>query len=171
MTSAELERAKARYREARSQACRLAVDSLSSFLEVDFHLREWSRKALEAIDHQWGSSEFDWGEIARRYREPGIAHIAIWSPDDRLSGVFMATIHAKSVKLQWLEGDPRVDCPLKGKRALVALEMISNYAQLLGRPEICLDRVEDDVIPLYVEGYGFTLVTPNKGSPYLKKAV
>ena len=175
--SADLHKAKARYHEAGATACRHAVDAVRRQSGVDFHMREWSRSSELAFDEQWlpvsrhEDGGFDWPKIYSRYREPGTLKPVIWSPGERLSGLFLCTIHGKSVKLQWLEGDPRENCPLKGFRATIAVETMAVYAQLLGRPEICLEGVADGVKPLYIDGYGFTEVIPHKGSSYLKRAV
>lgn len=120
--------------------------------------------------HERRDGGFDWTEIFKRFREPNRLDIAI-SVGDRLSGLGLATMTNQHVCLRFLEGDPRSDCPLTGRRALIALETAAAYAQALGRKELRLYPVNSSLETLYIETYGFTLERPRKEEPYLRKGV
>jgi hypothetical protein len=114
----ELARAKQRYASDAFDAYRITAENLIPHLGVDFHMTAWSRRAQEAFRDQWlstGASNgcvFDWEQIFHRYREPDQLEMAIWAPDDRLCGLGLATTTSKAIKLEFIEGDPRADCPL-----------------------------------------------------------
>jgi hypothetical protein len=59
------------------------------------------------------------------------------------------------VTLAFLEGDPRPECPLKGRRALIALDATARYAQGRGKTEIRISPINASLECLYVEQYGF----------------
>ena len=150
--------AKARYQRL-ANAARWACEKELAFIGV-FALSECSNKTLEAIETQWepaGRNEetrWDWKEILRRHREPDRLEMAIWS-GERLAGVALALTGGDSVTLAFLEGDPRQECPLRGKRALIALDATARYAQGRGKAEIRISPINASLERLYVEQYGF----------------
>lgn len=73
--------------------------------------------------------------------------------------------------LRFLEGDPRQDCPLRGKRILIALETAANYAQGRGKKEIRVQPIDDKLVYLYESVYGFVLESPKNEEPYYRKGV
>ena len=161
--------ARARYMRNRHDALRGATDTLRPILGVDFRLVEFSRSTLDAIQ-EWGTSEFDWPEIHRRYNEPDSLKFGIWV-GDRLAAAVVATTTGQSVKIQFVEGDPRGDCPLRGRRILIALEAAANYAQLRGKLELVLEPINEILIILYEDIYGFEAVRPRRETPYWRKRV
>jgi len=88
---------------------------------------------------------------------------------DRLSALMLVTVHENFVKVDFLEGDPRPDCPLKGFRATLALDIAARYGQGMGKREIRLEPVNQELRDLYITGYGFEEITPARGQPYLKR--
>src|SRR4051812_48667027 len=123
-----LQATKERYATRRSAARHHAVTALSAPFGVDFHLSGWNEDAQQAYATQWGASQrhpdsnWDWPEIFRRYNEWDRLDLVMWGPGDRLCGLGLATLSGMAVKIRFLEGDPRPGCPLKGKRAAIALD-------------------------------------------------
>jgi len=143
---------------------------MSEFLGLDVQITEWGGRAGKHLA-EWGSSRFDWPEIFRRHNDPDRIDMAIWAGRDRLAALGLGLTTSQSVTLRFLEGDPRPDCPLKGKRILIALEAASNYAQLRGKKEIRLQPKNEALIYLYETVYGFVLESPRNETPYYKKGV
>jgi len=106
----------------------------------------------------------------RRHRDPDRLAMTIWT-EDRLSAIALALTTSQSVVLRFVEGDPRTDCPLVGKRALIALEACARYAQGRGKVELRVHPVNSHVEALYTGVYGFERRKPHKEPPYLVKRV
>jgi hypothetical protein len=75
------------------------------------------------------------------------------------------------VTIKFVEGDPRPDCPLAGRRVLIVLETVQAYAQGIGRRELRLEPVNEALATLYSEIYGFTLATPRGARAYYAKEI
>jgi hypothetical protein len=179
-SQADISRAKSRYRDAQESARRQSAVNLVPRLSVEFYLTNWSRRAAEAHAAQWAlagarphaEGGWDWNEIFRRHRNDMDAlDIVIWGPSDRLCGLSLITANSTAVCVEWVEGDPRLDCPLLGKRALISLEAAGCYAQALGRREIRLKPISDALADLYQRVYGFVLENPPSGTPYYRREV
>lgn len=142
--STELQRARERYSACREESYTLAASSLERQAGLEFRLTGWRYATREAYREQWvpcdrhPDGDFNWDEIFRRHRDPNRLDIAIWAGTEkkRLSALGLGLCTGESVLLRFLEGDPRSDCPLKKVRALIALEVASTYAQLMGRREL-----------------------------------
>jgi hypothetical protein len=86
----------------------------------------WSGRSREAYDSQWAGkhryagSGWDWHDIFSRYREVDVFDLVIWGPDDRLSGLALATTTGPAVLLHFVEGDPKqlyfMQKPLENQR-------------------------------------------------------
>ena len=176
-SSSKLAAAKARFAAAGDKARRQAALNLAPNIGGGFYITPWSHKAAEAYRDQWltadppSESGWDWEEIFRRYRgEPDRLEMVIWA-GARLCGLGLATTSNQAVTVRFMEGDPRPDCPFKGKRALICLEAATCYAQERGRTELRLEPLNPRLAELYKDVYGFVLETPYKGSAYYKKGV
>lgn len=152
--------AKDRYRQLARAARESCERELASGLGL-FTLSECGERALVAIEAQWepaGRNEetrWDWREILRRHRnDPDKLDMAIWS-GEQLAGVALSLASGDSVTLAFLEGDPRPECTLKGRRALIALDASARYAQGRGKTEIRISPINASLECLYVEQYGF----------------
>ena len=166
--------AKARYETDRNAARQQAVSNLAPDLKVNFQITGWSSKARQATLDQWNRKEgqgWNWNEIFRRHHDPDRLDIAVWSPQDRLSALALGLTTGECVEIRFLEGDPRQDCPLKGRRALIVLECAACYAQARGRSELRVRPINKRLETLYVEIYGFQLATPSRGQAYYFKRV
>lgn len=71
----------------------------------------------------------------------------------------------------FFEADPRPECPLKGKRILIALDAIAAYVQGSGRAEIRVEPANDKLVEVYQTVYEFEVVSPRKGKPYCRKRI
>ena len=114
---------------------------------------------------------FAWHDIWRLHHEMEAFHMVIWSQEHRLSGLCLCVAKRRAVEIKFLEGDYRADCPLRGKRVLIALEAAANYAQALGREELRIQPVNDRVRSLYQDTYGFEPVSQRGQEPYFRRAV
>jgi hypothetical protein len=175
--SPELQRAKARYAANREAANRGAVLKLVPHIGVQFSLANWTNRAREAYEAQWlpavrhPDGNWDWPGIFNSYRDLDRFDLVIWGPDDRLSGLCLGTCQNNALKLQFIEGDPRPDCPLIGRRILICLEAAARYAQARGKAELRLQPVNSSLESLYRDTYGFALEKPPKLEPYYRKGV
>lgn len=97
--------------------------------------------------------------------------IVIWGPNDRLCGLGLATTNRTSVILQFIEGDPRPDCPLRGKRLPIALEAVACYGQGRGKSEIRLQPINEKLASLYRDVYDFTRETRKGEQAYFRRPI
>ena len=95
----------------------------------------------------------------------------VWSPDYRLSAVALIAIREGAIWVEFLEGDPRSDCPLIGKRTLIVLEAAACYAQAVGKKELRLRPVNDEIARYYREVFSFVLEKPRKGASYYLRGI
>jgi hypothetical protein len=174
--SRDFARAKQRYAASAAQARQTAAANLKPIIGIEFHLSDWNRRAQEAYHDQWHTREptadrFDWEQIFRRYRQPDQLEIAIWAFETRLCGLGLATTTSRAIKVEFIEGDPRADCPLKGRRALIMLEAAVCYGQARGRTEIRVQPINDRLRALYVDKFKFSPVTPKGQQPYFHRPI
>lgn len=174
--SGTLERAKARYGQARDASRRQAILNLADELPVDCSLGDWSNRAFSELKHQWQGARthdvggWDWNEMHRKYREVSVIGSALWTADRRLSALAMGRATGESVCLEFVEADPRTDCPLKGWRLPIFIELMACYAQELGKREVRVIPANTALGTLYVR-FGFVLETPRKQTPYYRREV
>lgn len=140
---------------------------------ISLDVMRFNRRAFEALTDQWRDRrvDWDWHEICRKNRGPKSYCIAIWADADCLAGLSLMTVSGEAVTVRYLEGDPRPDCPIKGLRALVALEVATNYAQICGLYEVRIQPLNEALASLYENVYGFELVKRTKECPYYRKRI
>ena len=162
---------RAKYISRGYDARKRSEELLGEALGIAFTTSEWSGRTFAALAAQWDRQRFDWARIARAVRtDPSRLDVSVWL-GDRLCCLFVATLGGESVTLRWVEGDPRADCPLRGRRLLIALDIATNYAQRNGRHEIRVEPIDDAMLNLFERTYGFAAVKPKHGSPYWTKQV
>jgi hypothetical protein len=173
-----LDQARAYYGGLKDKACLEASRSLRSSLGIDVRIRRVGRSAHEQVRDHWmragrhADAGWDWEEIFRRHREPKCLDLAIWSPDSSsLIALALATMTMEAATLRYCEGNPQDGCDYKGKRVLIALEAVANYALGAGLSEIRIDPVNEKLASLYQTVYGFELVAPKKGPAYYRKGI
>lgn len=159
------------------EARREAGKTMEAFLGRPLNLGAWSGRVQQAYEEQWlhgqrhNDAGWDWPEIIRRHRnEPDAMSIAIWS-EARLSGLALAVTNADAITVKFLEGDPRADCPLKGVRALIALEAATMYGQGIGRREVRVEPANDTLATMYRDMLGFALAEPPHGTAYYVRVI
>ena len=167
--------ANARYLDYKLRAIEATNNTFKTVLPMQFKVGRWTTQALEKIATQWEphrhpDAAWDWENIVRRYRDPDVFAFAGWVHDDRLAFIGLAITTSLAVELKFLEGDPRGDCPLGGSRALIALDLCSNYAQSCGRHELWVRPVNESLESLYV-GLGFELAAPKRQERYFRRRV
>lgn len=166
-----------RYLRVRLDAYKEAIQNLRAHIKGDFKIVEINSRAYQAVRDQWDrhgrspDADWDWRELMRRYRDPDRLDMAIWSQSDRISGLALAVTTGPAVELKFLEADPRADCPLRGKRALIARETVACYAQARGKREVRVRPINEAVASLYRDVYGFELVAQPKMTSYLMRRV
>lgn len=157
------------------EAARLrAVHNLSGFLRTRFSLSGWTNRAKEVFASTWGVDgrkvDWDWPAIFRTYDDHTRLDLAIWV-ENRLCGLALGILTSEALALKFLEGDSRSDCPLRGRRALIALETAQCYAQLRGRTELRVEPINGSVETLYRDIFGFTLETPRGRQAYYRREI
>lgn len=157
------------------------MGNLAGVLPPEMHVREITRAAGEAWQTQWRpinertppEGGWDWPDIwtDRKRHNTELFHAAVWF-GGRLSGLALGVPNKTAVVLEGVEGDPNSDNPAKGLVLLTILEAATCYAQITGRQEIWLkEPANERLVSLYVDGYGFELVTDKARKPYCRKRV
>lgn len=151
-------------------AMRRATENIRNQLGVDFQMKEFTRATLDGIQ-EWGETDFQWSDILRNLKDPDCFRFGIWV-GDRLTAVAIATTSDRSVCLRYVEADKRENAPLTGLRILIALEAITIYGQLRGKLEVKLEPINEKLVNLYEDVYGFEPIVPRKGLPrYWRKGI
>lgn len=173
--NSEFKRIQDRNNQYRTDAVGASIKEMEAVAPADFEVHNWSRSIEEMYRKQWEAVErhpdggWDWPAMRDAYRRDGDSQIIAIKSGDRLAALALITVHHSCVKVAYLEGDPREDCPLREFRTALALDIAARYGQKLGKKELRLEPVNSKVRDLYVEGYLFEEVAPAKGEPYLKR--
>jgi len=163
--------------KAKLAAFRKAEEVLTPHFGFRFRVCEFSGRVLAAIADQWEAvprhpdSRWDWAEVMRRHRDPDRLNFAIWDDEDKLCAAGLGLTTGDAVVLRFLEGSPRMDCKLKGRRILAALETSANYAQGLGKRELRIQPINSALESLYRETYGFVRVSQRRDGVYYVRKV
>lgn len=143
-------------------------------------VREISGKADEAWAEQWAGTDrtppnggWDWPHNRKAYQHHGALKVAFWGKDETiLCGLMLARLNNTACVVEFIEGSPNPEHPLKGSVIDLALEVAAQYAREMGRAELwVMEPANEHLIGLYVTGYGFEFVRPRKGSPFCRKVV
>jgi hypothetical protein len=144
------------------EAMGTAQKALSGIVLANFSVSELTGRARQAVHTQWRvfgcgpGPAFDWDKIAREYREPDQLSFSVWV-GDRLAAMALCQTTGASVKICFMEADPRPNCPLKSHRSLVVFEVAANYADARGKGKLTLEAVNSGLIALYRDRYGFSV--------------
>lgn len=175
--SGEVARVRERYRTARYRALLKSSQTLAQYTQIPFGLAEVNKTTQKAYTDQWivrhAEQSFDWLKVWDTHREMDTLHMAVWAgpPGSRLSGLACCLVKRSAVEIRFLEGDGRLDCPLKGLRTLMAVEGAASYAQAIGRTELRIEPVNDKTRDLYVVGFGFEPCGQRGKETYFRRAV
>ena len=164
--------AESRYREVRLAALKVAENIASEQLAPRLvHLDIIASAALEAVQKEWDGHPgrrypWPWREILENARknEPDRFEVAVWS-GDTLCGLAVGRTRTEFCRVDYLEGAPAPDHPLRGSVTIIVFGAVVAYATALGKAEIRLMDPIPAVVSHYV-GLGFTLANPKGGTPY-----
>lgn len=136
--------------------------------------------ALTAWEQSWAPHGDDpsrpggwnWVQIAGVYsRHPDAFHLAIWS------GLALCGLSAGRpsrghhyLAVNFLEGSPVADHPLKGQVLPLVLAAATAYGRALGAASLRLNNPLPGAVPLY-ERQGFTLVWGRGTGPYCERRI
>ncbi len=99
-----------------------------------------------------------------RKNEPDRFEAAVWS-GDTLCGLAIGWTRKEFCRVDYLEGSPAPDHPLRGRVTVIVSGAAVAYATALGRGEVRLVNPLPAVVPHYV-ALGFTLANPKGEAPY-----
>ena len=168
--------AEARYRELRSMAHQKAAALVADLAPVQ--MRDIERSALEVFATTWANNQsrlvaWPWPDMAADFRRkfPERFEVAIWS-DEILCGLAIGKpSHSRHVMtVQFLEGNPDTQHPLKGIVHLAVLEAAHAYSVAINAGAMRIDAPHPATIELYL-GLGFRLETPSGRSAYCEKEI
>gem|GEM_PF-5745131 len=158
------------YRKDRDHACLTAAANLRGLVGEDLRISEISGKALDAVSSQWKISKFDWAVVYDTHKKPNDFKFAIWK-GETLCALALARLTTKSVHLSFLEGSPHSDCPLRGKRVLIALETASIYGQRRGKQYLTLEPLNEKLSSVYQGTFGFSAHQTPSGTTFCSKEI
>jgi len=141
------------YARRQAAAARESVEAFSAY-GVDFDIRSISAHAIEIVETQWKAAgrrcdHWNWEVICRDFlRKPSAWCFAIWS-EGRLCALVAAETGNAHLYGAFIEGDPRSAAPLEQYRAIVALDLLSRYAELCGLRELRVVPLNDKLAQWY----------------------
>jgi hypothetical protein len=94
---------------------------------------------------------------------------AVWS-GYTLCGLAIGRTRQAFCRVDYLEGSPVPNHPLRGSVAVLVSGAVIAYATAIGREEIRLVDPIPEVVPYY-ETLGFSLATPKGQTPYCARKV
>jgi hypothetical protein len=162
----------ARHREVRRAALQKAQDIASAqFGSVPIRLDLLTATALQAFREQWESDtcrryKWPWDDMAEHYRknEPSRFEVSVWSGAS-LCGLALGLIRDEFCRVDYLEGSPVIDHPLKGFVAVAVTGAAAVYMVAQDKQELRLMNPIPEVVPLY-ESLGFKVANLPTGDPY-----
>ena len=165
--------AQARFAELRRQAYASSAEELSQILGVDMTIRDWGIRASHGYKVWQGRSpstrHWDWDAIHAGHTDADRLPLAVYGPGDELWIAGLGLTTAQAVVLRFLEGTPDAACPIRSKRALVALDIATRYAQALDKTELRVQPLNLGLGAFYRDRLGFTLVEPDDGEAYFRR--
>ena len=177
MASGDLARARARYQRAREAAWTHAKREFAASTGLQCEVTNWSLAAREAYEKQWPPMPreplgWEWQELFRRNtNRMDHLDVVLWGPNGVLCGLGIADTTETSVFAHVFEGSPDKMCPLKGHRIGIYLETVAAFGQALGKKELKIQPLNSILAELYVDTYGFELVTTPKGQQYYRREI
>jgi hypothetical protein len=165
-------RAEAHYRDVRLAALQAAEGLCADGLAEPVRLALIGPEALAAheawIGHPARRYNWPWRQMTEDLRraEPGRFELAIWH-GGILCGLSLGRLRAGFCRVDYLEGSPLPDHPLRGKVAAVMFTAAVAYATAAGKREIHLTDPLPAVIPHYLK-LGFELAFNPDKTPYCR---
>lgn len=135
-------------------------------------LTVWERTWAPRVHDPAQPGGWDWVQIAEVYaRYPDAFQVAIWS-DSALCGLSVGRPSRGHhyLAVDFLEGSPVRNRPLRGQVLPLVVAAASAYARILGATSLRLVNPLPGVIPLY-EQLGFTLVWGRGSGQYCERRI
>ena len=161
-----------RYRDRRLAALRRAEEIASEALApTPVHLDAINPTALQAFQEQWEGNPhrlypWPWAKMVEdaRKKEPDRFEVSVWS-GGALCGLALGWTRQTFCRVDFLEGSPDPEHPLKGHVTIIVSGAAVAYATAIDRQEVRLIDPIPAVVPHY-EDLGFTLASPKGAAPY-----
>lgn len=172
--STEVARAKARAIDAWTESVQRSYANMRPFMKVIYSFKIWSNSVRKDYEDQWlkeprhNDAGWDWVAISEHHKEIKDVTVALYV-EGALCALALFRASKSRVLVRFLEGDPRPDCHIKGSRALLMLDLAATYGQRLGRSELHLQPVNEDLAEHYRSRFGFTDGKDGNGQPVLKR--
>jgi hypothetical protein len=165
------------YRAVRLAALQATEDLASPrFVPTPVHLNLIAATALEAFGDQWQGHPsrryaWPWPTMVDDIRESEAARfeVAVWG-GDALCGLAIGRTRQTFCRVDYLEGSPVPNHPLRGSVAVLVSGAVIAYATALGREEIRLVDPIPEVVPYY-ETLGFSLANTKGQTSYCSSKV
>lgn len=172
----------ARYRALRLSAYARSRGNVRHYLGEEARFFEFAQSTEEVWRGQWlpthrrpPNGGWDWPQIMSTYkaRAPARFELAVWNQDiSVLCGLAIGEPKHDRLEVAALESNPNPRHPLACKVLPAILDAATCYAQTLGKTQLLLaDPVNDKIISLYCETYGFRLERDEAGRPYCIREV
>lgn len=168
--------AEARYRPIRLAALETAGALASSAFATPVALTPIGAEAIDAFracwaDHPRRRLPWPWPEMLASCRrsEPGRFEAAIWS-GSTLCGLALGRTRSDYCRVDYAEGSPEPDHPLKGHVIQIVATAAVAYATALGKDEVRLVDPLPELVAYY-EMLGFLLAKPKGEAPYCWRKV
>jgi hypothetical protein len=173
-------RAKLRYINKQSEVMGVTLHALREHLPSDAVLKFMSMETDVAWYAQWRpyskrvppEGGWDWPELRTHFgKDPKSLCLSMWAQKE-LCGLMIARLNQTACAVERIEGSPVSNHPFRNRVLLVGLDVAARYAQGSGREEVWLiEPANDKLIRIYVEVYGFELVTTKQGQRICRRKV
>lgn len=160
-----------RYRARRSLAYTSAELALNHELPLPILLRPIEASAIDHWQRFWTGHparrySWPWPEIAADYRNahPDRFEVAIWS-QRILCALAVGRIGSAYVGVNFLEGSPEPNHPVRGYVTGTVMAVAERYAAATARGEVRFFDPLPELVPWYAK-FGYSLARPRREAPY-----
>jgi hypothetical protein len=168
-----------RYISFQIEAMATAATALSEYLPAELKVKQFRDEAEYAWHRQWKPISdrkpphggWDWASLRLDYRnDPTTLAVAIWL-ENALLGLLLGRLNNTAARIDYLEGTPDLNQPLRGKVILLAIEVGARYAQKAGRAELWLTEPVPAVREYAKRVFGFEYVEQQGKTPFCRRKV
>jgi hypothetical protein len=168
-----------RYISFQIEAMATAANALAEYLPSGVKSAPFRDEAEYAWHQQWKPLSqrkpphggWDWATLRWDYRnEPTTLAVAIWS-EEVLSALLLGRLNNTAARIDYLEGSPDINDPLRGKVIPLAIEIGARYAQKAGRAELWLMDPVPALREFCKRAFRFEYVEPRGKIPFCRREV
>jgi hypothetical protein len=163
-----------RFAQLHLDARRDALGRLPDAVSGSFELRPINAWAIRAWERSWvphqpgphSVGNWAWPNLVERFRRKADAfHLAVWASGDLCAlAIGRTNRRTQATEVHYVEASP---VPGRPRGVLVpVLEFADSWTRAMGLRQVRLVDPVPGVRRLYVETFGFVLVTPPRGTPY-----